>query len=151
MYPRPTPSRPFGMPKTPFNPMTGKYMAFGVEDGATATAQIATITGIERDYLETDIGRVEKPYMLQATPFDGKDINGCQYAWCGSCQRKVSYSFESTENYDGKYKTTETQRITPDYLIDEVLVVLSVGDKNVDINTAGRCWAAYEVNYYESK
>lgn len=135
---RPLPKRehPFGFPQTPFDPRTGKFLAFGGDDesaaaAAAAAASVKTAIVVEEfgDYLETSIGRVSKPWLLRQSPFENEAFNGVTYAYSSVNERSA------TDGVD-----TETQQITPSYVVGEQLLTLA----GVDLNTAGRCWAAVE-------
>lgn len=127
---------PFGFPQTPFDPRTGKFLAFGGDDEAAgaAAAGAAAAVVIEEfgDYLSTSIGRVSKPWLLRQTPFDGVAFGGVTYEYTEVGARTAT----DAEDED----VTETQQITPSYVVGEQLLTLG----GVDLNTAGRCWAAVE-------
>ena len=84
---------------------------------------------------------VALPYLLQRTPFDGNTRNGVTYTYTNNFTRTAS---------DGS--TVETQRITPDYVVDDEIVAVAVGtvlggfneitSDWIDANLDGRAWAA---------
>ena len=86
---------------------------------------------------------VAQPYMLRRVHFDGRTINSISYVYSTGNVRVASAEGESDE----------TQLVTPFYLPwEEILAVRhDVGLSTTlgkiewsDLNTAGRCWAAYE-------
>lgn len=140
--PRTKPSRPFRLPKTPFDPQTGKYLPL-VDD--TNIIEVFTVVEEYNDYLScTNVGggvvNVAKPYMLRRSSFDGKTVDGVSYSYTAANARTASADGEDDES----------QVITPDYFEDEKIIAVrhSTGVyganseiKWEDLNTAGRCWA----------
>lgn len=81
-----------------------------------------------------------RPYLLRRTPFDGQVYNGITYTYIDQDTRTAT---------DGS--TVETQRITPDYVLGDIIYVVrevlggtavSVSLRALDLNVDGRCWAA---------
>ena len=95
---------------------------------------------------------VAKPYLLQKTPWDGKrqvvDGKQVQYTYEDNGTREAKATIDDEE-------VTETQKITPDYFVGDVISVERIsalkplqvttdsGDPVVllDQNTGGRTWA----------
>ena len=80
------------------------------------------------------------PFLLRQTPFDGQTYNGVSYTYTGLHVRTATAGPDS-----------ETQRITPDYVLGDILYVARVieggsgvaaGIRSIDLNVDGRCWAA---------
>lgn len=80
------------------------------------------------------------PWLLRKSPFDGQTYNGVTYTYTGLHVRTA------TRDTD-----TETQRITPDYVLGDILYMARLvrngsgvanGIRSVDLNVDGRCWAA---------
>lgn len=80
------------------------------------------------------------PYLLRQTPFDGQTYNGVTYTYTGLHVR------EATDGVD-----TETQRITPAYVLGDIVYIARLvrggggvanAIRSVDLNLDGRCWAA---------
>ena len=120
---------------------------------------VARVDDVEEDYLECSIYDpvteyhgatvyVAKPWELRASPFDGE-------TWTYDDGTSIEYTYDAAYPHrkrsadDGA--DTETQVITPDYVIGGYIRLLSGnthvdgGDSNPcvweDLNTAGRCWA----------
>jgi len=104
---KPRPGRPFGMQRTPFNPMTGKYMPLGPEEqpAASGTSDIevqafkiydeSTEDLICREWdHETEVEGTEnvfvaKPILYRGF-FDEVEIDGLTYKQQGLGRRKVT-------------------------------------------------------------
>ena len=80
------------------------------------------------------------PWLLRQTPFDGQTYNGVTYNYTGIHVREATAA-----------AVTETQRITPDYVLGDVIYVaryirggtgISQNLESIDLNLDGRCWAA---------
>ena len=80
------------------------------------------------------------PWLLRQTPFDGQTYNGVSYVYTGLHVRTATAGSDS-----------ETQRITPDYVLGDILYIgrlvlggsgVADGIRSVDLNIDGRCWAA---------
>ncbi len=80
------------------------------------------------------------PWLLRQTPFDGQTYNGVSYTYTGIHVRTATAGPDS-----------ETQRITPDYVLGDVIYVgryirggtgISQNLESIDLNLDGRCWAA---------
>jgi hypothetical protein len=137
------PSRPFGMPKTPFNPETGAYLPLG--PAAAPLAKTFTVVSEENDYLvcrdsNANIIAVAKPYTLRLSTFHGVTVGGVSYVYSDANKRVASADGEDDE----------TQEITPSYFAGEQILAMShntgvlAGLSAIeweDINTAGRAWA----------
>ena len=74
---------------------------------------------------------VALPYILQRTPFDGQVIGGITYTYTNNFTRTAT---------DGS--TVETQKITPDYLINEEIVAVAVATIIGGVNVSNVDWAA---------
>ncbi len=83
---------------------------------------------------------VALPWLLRQTPFNGQTYNGVSYTYTGIHVRTATAG-----------QTSETQRITPDYVLGDVIYVgryirggtgVSQNLESVDLNLDGRCWAA---------
>lgn len=100
---------------------------------------IATITAINDDTLTCSLSdeeiTVNKPYALQKTPFDGESIeydNG----------DTVSYSYDTYRRREATLGgDSEYQVITPDYWVDEEILITKISNSYYDLNQAGRQWA----------
>ena len=129
--------KPFGLPKTPFNPITGMYQPL-IPDGLIC--ELATVEAIngdegedsDYDYVLTTRGKVYKPHILKQTPFDGETVNGIAYV----------YSEDGLTRTATKESISEVQRITPDYYIGEELLCIKRNSFWQDVNSAGREWVA---------
>jgi len=141
-FPTKQPQRPFGMPTTPFNPLTGTYMPLHSSDQAFNAMRILD----ERDdYLVCEdearrIVKVAKPFLLQRTPFDEETFDGVSYVYSDVNERVASKDGEIDED----------QRITPSYAVNEKILAVrhnpglkahNTAIEWEDVNTAGRCWA----------
>jgi hypothetical protein len=145
------------MPHTPYNPMTGKYLPLGddriVGVFVVFSNENGTISEEGSRILCTDtrgnnLVYVAKPYMLRRSGFHGETVNGVSYEFTNVNQRTASVPDEEDD---------ESQIITPDYIAGEIIfavkyrVQLVLDDDTEgfcdweDINAAGRCWAAVEV------
>lgn len=166
------PYRGFSQP-APFDPRTGHYVPLVPDPGARLGLFI--LLEEKYDYLlckgydpytSTYLEQVAvaKPFLLQRTAFDGNSITfrdmTVSYAYSDTIGMRVSSSGE------GEDEVTETQRITPDYFANDVLLVArtqfysevtgSVQDATglldengdeivwVDLNFSGRAWAQTE-------
>ena len=126
-------SQPFGLPKTPFDPFTGRFAAldpysntvvkeFVVEDityddyircieqGLAGTPDEA-IDDIDEN---TVYFCVAKAYHLRRTPFDGKTVNSVTYTYSSPQGRQAVASGSNDE----------TQLITPSYYVGDVILAL---------------------------
>lgn len=136
-----TRSRPFGLPRTPFDPVNGKYLMLG---GYIAEIRCFDIIEILDDYLIVNDGQVVAlPFLLRRTPFHGLTVEGITYAYTDIGERTATDA-ESNE---------EDQVITPSYYEGEQIVSarlsarISSGGKLmewIDLNSAGRTWAKVE-------
>lgn len=79
------------------------------------------------------------PWLLRRTPFHGQTYNGVSYTYTGLHTRTATQA-----------STTETQKITPDYVLGDTLycarIVLGGSGvapaiRSIDLNADGRCWA----------
>lgn len=134
----------------PFFPLPS-LQAFQAQITLLSTDSVVcrTYAFIQQDPLVELIGTVEfevaLPWLLRRTPFDGVIYNG------------VSYTYSLTEPYTRTATAgpdSETQRITPPYVVGDVLYVLRnvTGGTGVtqqlqalDLNVDGRCWAAEQL------
>ncbi len=83
---------------------------------------------------------VALPWLLRQTPFNGQIYNGVTYNYTGIHVRTATQA-----------AVTETQRITPEYVLGDVIYVarlirggtgVSQNLESIDLNIDGRCWAA---------
>jgi len=95
----------------------------------------------EDDTWETSVSEILMPYALQANTWDGKQIEYTDGTYV-SFAKKSAYSRDATWTEGGKTRT-ETQYITEPYYVDEILLTLYIGEERIDLNVAGRHWAAY--------
>jgi len=133
-------TKPFGMPKTPFDPTTGEFESFSLEEDFGIVQQmVITDVNVSSSALisvyvkgnSESTYTVLKPYVLQRSPFDGKTVNGVSYVYSDYCTRVAT-----------KDDVSETQKITPDYIVGEELFAINSDDEEWhDLNVAGRCWA----------
>jgi hypothetical protein len=93
--------------------------------------------------LNGDLIKVAKPYLLRRTPFDNKTYNGVDYAYSSASERV------GTQTIGGK-QVIETQIITPDYVVDDIISIKKIANPLVigndryhweDKNTDSRAWA----------
>lgn len=95
----------------------------------------------ENDTWETSVSGIRMPYTLQANTWDGKQIEYTDGTYV-SFAKKSAYSRDATWTEGGEVRT-ETQYITEPYYVDEILLTLYIGEEQIDLNVAGRHWAAY--------
>lgn len=111
MFPPRKPAKPFGMPHTPFNPLTGKHFAFGDAEGDVA---VLTVRAIGHNVLlcgdrNGNAILILKPRDLRKSTFDGETIDGVTYTSTGLDTRTASDGVE----------TDETQLVTRSYYVGE--------------------------------
>jgi len=145
LLPRLKKTRPFGMQETPFNPLSGKRLKLGDVDGDIAVMDVLDFVSLPDSILcrKTDTyddgQRIEvyKPYMLRRSPFDGQTVDEIEYVYSDN------YSRTATGVEDGEYDgEEEDQFVTPPYLIGEQIIAVKFQFSWIDLNNAGRCWAA---------
>ena len=115
------PSLPFGIARTPFNPLTGKYFAFGDD----AVIALLTIVGIGHNVLacsdrDDNPALIAKPFGLRKSTFSGKEIDGVTYTSTGVDARTGSAAGEEAE----------AQLVTPSYYEGEKIVAFKHHDKD---------------------
>ncbi len=145
LYPPSERLRPFGLRKTPFNPITGKFFPMG-DDRVIGVFELIEEEASTLLCLDTRIGRevrISKPYMFRRDIFNGETVNEVSYSFTGNNSRTASKDGEEDE----------AQVITPDYLTGETIIAVrrevnvTLTDGTLykcrweDINIAGRCWA----------
>ncbi len=149
------PSRPYGQPTTPFNPLTGDYLGFA-ERGAIKTFFVLleghdVLLCRDRDekwYL------VAKPAELRKTTFHEQTINEVTYTSTDMAERLATNGVDDDE----------THLITSSYAVGERITAFKHHEKDrplcrivadeyegaetgnhalwwEDMNTAGRAWA----------
>ena len=101
------PARNFNSRIAPFAPRTGKYLAMHRQ------FQVLTITQVFEDYLLCGSKKVAKPWLLRTSPFDDQEFDGISYNYTGVSARTATSG-----------EVTESQLITPSYVVGEELVVL---------------------------
>jgi len=145
LMPRLKKLKPFGMLETPFNPLSGKRLKLGDVDGDIAVMDVLDFVSLPDSILcrKTDTyddgQRIEvyKPYMLRRSPFDGQTVDEIEYVYSDN------YSRTATGVEDGEYDgEEEDQFVTPPYLIGEQIIAVKFQFSWIDLNNAGRCWAA---------
>jgi len=145
LMPRLKKLKPFGMLETPFNPLSGKRLKLGDVDGDIAAMDVLDFVSLPDSILcrKTDTyddgQRIEvyKPYMLRRSPFDGQTVDEIEYVYSDN------YSRTATGVEDGEYDgEEEDQFVTPPYLIGEQIIAVKFQFSWIDLNNAGRCWAA---------
>lgn len=131
--------------------------------GKAPIAKIVRLRSESDDYLictdeNDDLIKVAKPYILQKTPWDGKEINRLKYKYQSAGQRTVT-SERALGGGETSESLIETQLVTPSYgyvpdgdFEGEQLTVIAgetgiQGVEYMDINTAGRCWAVVDEEY----
>ena len=100
---------------------------------------------------------VAKPYLLRRTPFDGKRRDGIEFTYTSNTERKATR--KTPPPPEGQEEPTETQRIIPKYVANDVIAAVTQvldgsdelrtttgGDERihtslVDLNLDGRYWA----------
>lgn len=151
LYPR-KPSKPFGLPSTPFNPQTGAFMPLS-EPGAFAEM---TVVEVGHDVLlcldrEGRKQLVLKPWALRRSSFDGLTLGGLIYTTTGIDQRTATgpdgpVSEAVVKPYLAGEKIMAYRRHELDAAIGVVVGELSDGNLGShrlfweDMNTAGRTW-----------
>ena len=147
--PRLRKTRPFGMPQHPLDPMSGKMLHFGDVSGDIVVMDVIGFDTSSVDFYDviwcrkTDLADdgqriiVYKPYMLRRSPFDQKTVDEIAYDYAGNFSRTATGVDDG--EYDGE---EEDQFITPPYLIGEQIIAVKFQEHWVDLNNAGRCWAA---------
>jgi len=144
-----TPSNFFGRTNHPINPLTGKFLHFA-KDGGEVQLKILTVVSEHYDYLICSDGKDEniliaKPWHLRRAPFTST-VDGIDYTWSTIGERDADDGSDS-----------ETQIITPSYIVGEELICLRIKGERItiynddasesieiewqEINSAGRCWA----------
>lgn len=93
------------------------------------------------DGWDSGISEVYKPHVLQEASWNEKLLHYCDGTQM-SYTRLTKYSREAMDYYGSR----EIQFLTPMYYINEVLMVQKSPSNGewVDMNNAGRSWAAYE-------
>jgi hypothetical protein len=134
------------MPKTPFNPRTGKYLPLS-DDRAIGQFEMIEEEASRLKCTDMQTGAtvyVAKPYMLREDLFHEQTVDGVSYSFTAIGQRTASAPGEDDEE----------QLITPDYLVGETIfafrghvAILLPDDVTMfhgewtDLNACGRCWA----------
>lgn len=154
-------SRPFGLPRTPYDPYTGKHLAFG--DDIPGPNRAKFVAGSETDNtikvklynsagdLGTEEITVSKAIGLRRTDYDGLTYEG------GANGQEYNYTYYSKDTRIGEDTTTtyqEFQHITPRYSTNlELLVLKPTGGTGVtgvewlDV-TPGRDWEEPIYTYF---
>ena len=149
LMPRLKKLKPFGMLETPFNPLSGKRLKLGDVDGDIAVMDVLVVGSDSNDFgdiilcrktgADDDSQRIEvyKPYMLRRSPFDGQTVDEIEYVYSDNYSRTAEG--EEGGEYEGE---GEDQFVVPPYLIGEQIIAVKFQFSWVDLNNAGRCWAA---------
>lgn len=121
--------RPFGR-RTPFNPLRGKYLGVGGEK-VPFDIVLVKIDRIERDYFVSICGKkVFLPYIISGEALHDTTVNGTYFCYNGDGSRTVTP--EGEESF--------TEYLTPEYMLDEVVMVIQYLGQWYDLNFAGRSW-----------
>lgn len=117
-------SKPFGLPNTPFNPMTGSF--FPLDGGLFREF---TIVDVGHDVLlcsdqDGRVGLVLKPWSLRKSSFDGKTFGEATYASTGLDTRIATYEGEAEEDEDEDVE----ESVTKPYFAGEKIMAFRRGD-----------------------
>ncbi len=115
------PSRPFGEPRTPFDPRTGAFIPLA-DQGV-----IRALTLVEEGYdvLVCEDGEstrylVAKPADLRRSNYDGETIGGVTFAHVSLGERTASNGVDDDE----------THLITPSYFAGDTILVVRLHEKD---------------------
>ncbi len=131
--------------------MITAFEVISVGDDALTCARVASIdedgwpVAVEvAEEAEEETVAVMKPWILRRTPFDGEEVDGITYTYTSATER------EATDDPEADPPDAEEQIVTPVYLVrtgeraGELVYAVESLEGWVDINHAGRCWAAIE-------
>lgn len=168
MFPPRRPAQPFGMNRTPFDPLTGKHFTFGENDA------LAVMTVVAEGYdvilcTDRDDNRVlvAKPRPLRKSTFDGvvDEVDLRSYVSRRLGRRNVNYLGFGVDSPEPWYseehelyvagekilalRLHERDQVTAAYTAGEIEGVDQIDERLLweDANLAGRRWDSGEVAY----